>query len=123
MINKIVLSLSFILLGTGVFAQSEEIAMQELTLSDAVMQQYRRFAPTGLNMLQWVPDSDCYAFLSDNYQTLMKASVRNTTARKWVDIQTVNEKLGSEFSSGIFFIPNQRVFTYSVCLKQWIIRA
>ncbi|PHR37194.1 MAG: peptidase S9 [Fluviicola sp.] len=98
MINKIVLSLSFILLGTGVFAQSEEIAMQELTLSDAVMQQYRRFAPTGLNMLQWVPDSDCYAFLSDNYQTLMKASVRNTTARKWVDIQTVNEKLGSEFS-------------------------
>lgn len=118
MINKIVSSLSFILLGTGVFAQSDQISTQEqvltdsevqqsqlirkapeeLTLSDAVMQQYRRFAPTGLNMFQWVPNSDCYAFLSENYQTLMKASVRNTTAREWVTIQTVNAKIGAELN-------------------------
>lgn len=118
MINKIVFSLSFILFGSGVFAQTDQIArpeialqdgvseqtgnlrmaLQELTLPDAVLQQYGRFAPTGLTMFQWVPNSDCYAFLSPNYQTLMKASVRNTTAREWVTIQTVNEKLGAEFN-------------------------
>lgn len=116
MLNRIVVSFSFLALASGVVAQSDQItlqpevpysieqessrfriAQQELTLSDAVMQQYRRFAPTTLNMFQWVPESDCYAFLSENYQTLMKASVRNTEAREWVDIQTVNNKLGSEF--------------------------
>lgn len=116
MLKKIAFSLSFIFLGVGVFAQTDQITSPEivpnnptspesnlfvatpleLTLSDAVMQQYRRFAPTGLNMFQWVPNSDCYAFLSENYQTLMKASVRNTEAREWVTIQTVNDKLGSE---------------------------
>jgi len=116
MLNKLALTLSFVIVGSCIFAQSYRIepqektfidetnqppsgiklAPQELTLSDAVMQQYRRFAPTGLNMFQWVPNSDCYAFLDESYQKLMKASVRNTEPREWVDIQTVNSKLGSE---------------------------
>ena len=117
MLKKTILSLSLIALGSCVFAQSDQIvtqkqvsiddveqqsgrfriAQQELTLQDAVMQQYRAFAPTGLNMFQWIPETDCYTFLSENYQTLMKASMRNTEAREWVDIQTVNSKLESEF--------------------------
>lgn len=118
MIHKILFSLPFILFATAAFAQTDRIplttitaedgvteqlgsrrmAPQELTLSDAVLQQFRNFAPTGLPMFQWVPNTDCYTFLSANFQSLMKASVRNTEAREWVSIQTVNAKLGSEFS-------------------------
>jgi dipeptidyl-peptidase-4 len=125
MLSKIALSLSFVIIGTCALAQSDQIVSekqipldgkveqssallqesQELTLSDAVMQQYRRFAPTGLTMFQWIPNTDCYVYLDETYQKLMKASVRNTEAREWVDIQTVNSKLGSQlyWFSGLTF--------------------
>lgn len=69
--------------------------LKELTLEDAVMQQYRGFYPDQLSMFQWVPETDCYTYL-DNYQKLMKASVSKTEAKEWFSIQTINEKLGSE---------------------------
>ncbi len=98
MMNRILLCLSFFILGTVTFAQGGIVDKKELTLNDAVLQQYRNFAPTNLNMFQWVPNSDCYTFLSSNYQILMKASVRNTAPRELITIQTLNEKLGSELS-------------------------
>ncbi len=69
---------------------------KELTLEDAVMQQYRGFYPKSLTMFNWVPNTDCYTYL-DNYQKLMKASVKNPEAKEWFTIQDVNAKLGSEF--------------------------
>ena len=75
---------------------------KELTLSDAVMKQYRDFRPASLAFFNWVPNTDCYTYL-DGYVTLMKASVQNTEAKKWFTIQQVNEKMSSEFNwfSGI----------------------
>lgn len=70
--------------------------LKELTLQDAVLQQYRNLYPTSLSMFNWVPDTDCYTYLEGGYQKLMKASVRNTEAKEWFTIQQVNEKLGSE---------------------------
>ncbi len=83
--------LAFILLvSTSIFAQDKE-----LTLEDAVMQQYRKFYPQSLTMFSWVPNTDCYTYL-DGYQTLMKASVKNTKAKEIATIQEINEKLGAE---------------------------
>lgn len=69
---------------------------KELTLSDAVMQQYRAFYPKSMTMFNWVPDTDCYTYLK-GYKTLMKASVIKPEAKEWMTIEQVNEKLGSEF--------------------------
>lgn len=80
----------FILLNLISFGQ-----LKELTLEDAVLQQYRSYAPKSLSFFQWLPETDCYAYL-DNYQVLMKASVKDETAKKWLTIQELNEKLGSE---------------------------
>ena len=70
---------------------------KELTLEDAVMQQYRNFYPQSLVMFQWIPNTDCYSYL-DGYQKLMKASVKNTTAKEILNIKQLNEKLGTELS-------------------------
>ena len=69
--------------------------LKELTLEDAVMQQYRNFYPDALTMYSWVPETDCYTYL-DGYQKLMKADVKDTKAKEILSIQTLNEKLGSE---------------------------
>ncbi len=52
-------------------------AQQELTLEDAVMQQYRKFYPESTNMVQWIPGTDNYSFLSADYQTLLKGNAKN----------------------------------------------
>lgn len=70
---------------------------KELTLENAVMQQYRSFYPQSLVMFQWIPNTDCYSYL-EGYQKLMKASVKNTTAKEILTIQELNSKLGSELS-------------------------
>lgn len=80
----------FILSSFAVTAQNKE-----LTLEDAVMQQYRGFYPNSLTMFTWIPNTSSYTYL-DGYRKLMKASVKNTEAKEWYDIATINEKLGSE---------------------------
>lgn len=69
--------------------------LKELTLEDAVMQQYRNFYPTSLTMFQWIPNTSNYSYL-DNYRALMKASVKNTEAKEVISIDDLNAKLGSE---------------------------
>ncbi len=70
--------------------------LKELTLEDAVMQQYRGLAPNSLFAFQWVPNTDCYTYL-EGYKTLMKASVKNTEAKELLTIQDFNAKVGAEF--------------------------
>ena len=70
---------------------------KELTIEDAVMQQYRKFYPQSLTMFNWVPNTDCYTYL-ESYQKLMKASVRNTEAKEILSIQDLNTALGSELN-------------------------
>ncbi len=85
--------LAAILLFSSVsFGQSKE-----LTLEDAVMQQYRKFAPKSLTMFSWVPNTDCYTYLESS-QILMKASVENTEAKELLTIQQLNAVLDAELS-------------------------
>lgn len=69
--------------------------LKELTLEDAVMQQYRGFYPTSLQLFQWIPETDCYSYL-DNYTKLMKGSVKDESAKEVLTIQDLNAKLNAE---------------------------
>ncbi len=89
---KKILSLIIIaLIATTSFGQSTE-----LTLEEAVMEQYRKFAPTSLIMFKWIPETVNYTYLSENYQTLMKASVKDKSGEEWIRIQDINKALNSE---------------------------
>lgn len=91
---------------TGVLFAQKHVGSpkKELTLEDAVMQQYRNFYPESLTMFQWIPGTDQYTYL-EGYQKLMKGSANNTSATEWLTIQDVNANLGSElyWFSGLEF--------------------
>ena len=65
---KQLISLYFIALFGLTFAQ------QELTLEDAVMQQYRKFYPERITGFSWLPNTTNYVYLSSDRGTLYKSS-------------------------------------------------
>ncbi|MBU2020151.1 MAG: DPP IV N-terminal domain-containing protein [Bacteroidetes bacterium] len=67
-------------------------AQTKLTLEDAVLQQYRKFASDNLFGFAWVPNTDCYSYL-EAYRTLKKASFTNTEAKTVLTIDEVNTAL------------------------------
>lgn len=89
--KNILLSLSLIFVLGGAFAQ------QKLTIEDAVMQQYRKFAPESMSFFKWVPNTDCYTYLP-GYINLKKASFTNTKEKDWFTIKEVNKALGSKMN-------------------------
>jgi len=66
MIKKI-LFIGAVVLSSGLMAQKKE-----LTLKDAVLNQYRTFGPDRLYGFQWIPNTDFYSFFSKNYPKLYK---------------------------------------------------
>jgi dipeptidyl-peptidase-4 len=81
----------FVFLSFGAFAQK-----RELTLSESVLQQYRAFRPESLTGFSWIPNSDNYVYVSDNYQTMYTTSAKKNTPETWFIIQDVNKALGAE---------------------------
>jgi len=63
-------------------------AQKELTLEDAVMNQYRAYYPKNSTMVKWIPNTSNYSFLSADYQTLKKGNVKNS---KVIDVITTAE--------------------------------
>jgi dipeptidyl-peptidase-4 len=61
-------------IGLGAFSVT---AQKELTLEDAVMNQYRAYYPENSVMVNWIPNTDNFAYLSSDYQTLLKGNVKN----------------------------------------------
>lgn len=86
---------NWILLFSAIISLTAFSQKKELTLPDAVMQQYRGFYPTSLTLFQWVPQTDCYSYL-EGYRTLMKANVKDNEAKKELTIQELNEKIDAE---------------------------
>ncbi len=70
-------------------------AQKKLTLEEAVLQQYRAFAPERMPFFKWVPNTDCYTYL-DGYVNLKKASFGKTDAKEWFSIAEVNKALDSK---------------------------
>ncbi|MFT5820043.1 MAG: dipeptidyl-peptidase-4 [Crocinitomix sp.] len=66
--------LLFLLIGaTANVAQ----AQQELTLEDAVLQQYGKFYPSRTVAVNWIPGTQNFSFLSADYQTLLMGNAKN----------------------------------------------
>lgn len=94
---KHLVSILIISISTISFAQGYRTT--ELTLEDAVMQQWRKFYPDQLRGFSWVPNTDCYTYLNSSYQKLLKASMQDTSAKEILSIQDVNKVLKSELYS------------------------
>lgn len=52
-------------------------AQRELTLEDAVMNQYRDYYPQNTTLFSWIPNSADFCFLTSDYQTLMRGNTKN----------------------------------------------
>lgn len=87
---------SFLFVGACLLSAFTFSQQKELTLKDAVMQQYRAFLPDQMVMFQWIPNSDQYSYL-DGYIKLMKGGV-NEDSKTLFTIQEVNTILGSELN-------------------------
>lgn len=99
--NKYLSLLVFFILGVNAFAQKKQ-----LSLSDAVLQQYRSFRDEQMNGVAWIPGTDSYVYVSNNYQLLYQASVKKTTPEQLLTIQEANTVLGAQLYSfyGFSFI-------------------
>jgi dipeptidyl-peptidase-4 len=82
-----------VLTGVSVHAQKKE-----LTLSDAVLQQYRAFRSDQLTGFSWVPKSDSYVY-ADGYTTMKRTNVKKNVPETWFTIQDVNAALGSDLTN------------------------
>ncbi len=69
-------------------------AQQKLTLEEAVTGQFRQFAPTTIQQLQWVPGADLYSYVKD--ETLSVGGVKQGTPdRKILALPELNTMLGN----------------------------
>ena len=91
--KKVFASLVFILCFLNIIAQQKE-----LTLKDAVLQQYGKFYPEHIQGFQWVPGTNSYTYL-ENGTILKKASAENAKENTQISIAELNEGLGSELKS------------------------
>jgi len=89
--NKLLMALGIFTLATQSFGQKKE-----LTLKDAVLGQYRTFAPDQMPGFQWIPNTDAYTFYSKNYQTMYRSSLKAKEDKEALAIQEMNQFLGSE---------------------------
>lgn len=99
----------FLLLGFSqvVFAQ------KELSLADAVMEQYRKFRPDYIFNFQWIPNSSDYSHIKGFTTLVIYDSKKKTNLN--IEIADVNKALGTElrwfsgmrwFSTSEFFLNN-----------------
>lgn len=86
---------------------------KELTLKDAVLQQYGKFYPEHIQGFQWVPGTTSYAYL-ENRTTLKKASVENKNESESLSIAEVNQALGSDLNGFSGLIWNNAASFYLI---------
>ena len=90
---KILLSTICIVLISGYsFGQKKE-----LTLEQAVLNQYRGFAPDKMPFFKWIPESENFTFLK-GYTTLMRGSTKSKEFEKLYSIQEINTLLNSKLN-------------------------
>lgn len=67
-----------------------------LTLQEAVAEQYRKFYPQQLPFIQWIPNSEKYAY-AKGYVQLAVGDISDTDEKIVFPIMLVNNKLSSKF--------------------------
>ncbi|SRX54454.1 DPP IV N-terminal domain-containing protein [Aequorivita sp. CIP111184] len=71
---------------------------KELTLKDAVMEQYGKFYPQNIKGFQWIPGTTSYTFL-ENRTTLKKGYADNKNETEDLSIAEVNKALSSDLKN------------------------
>jgi dipeptidyl-peptidase 4 len=84
----------FLFLSTcfSIFSQKKQ-----LTLKEAVTQQYRAFAPEQLTLFQWIPNTNEYTYL-EAYTVLKKGNVKTDKTEVLLTIAELNAALGSKLA-------------------------
>ena len=92
MIKKIIFFLSITLV-------SSTFAQKQLTLDDAVLQQYRQFRADGLTGFQWIPNSNDYVYYTDGWKTMVIANPKNAATKEKISLETINKALGTNLKN------------------------
>ena len=104
------------------------IAQEELTLDDAVMQQYRKFYPERITGFSWLPNTTKYAYLSSDRGILYKSNPATKKEEVLLNIKELNQLLGTklwgfyplEFTDEHTFFMNDGTSFYEVNLQESI---
>ena len=72
-------------------------AQKDLNLEDAVLNQYRKYAPDRVTNFQWIPEGTEYSFLTEKRTQLVKSNIQSDAIEKIISIADVNKILGTEF--------------------------
>ncbi len=75
----------FSILFVGLIAFSIQAQKKELSLNDAVMQQYRGFYPERTIQFKWIPGTQHYAYLSKDYQKLLQGSIGKSEPKELIN--------------------------------------
>lgn len=78
----------FLFAGTLTFGQGKE-----LTLNDAVMEQYRGFYPTHTFGVQWIPGEDAYSMI-EKYSTLVKVDAKSGKKTVLASLESIKTETG-----------------------------
>jgi len=81
--------LSFLLISTTVFAQ------EKLTLEESIMGQFRQFAPTRVDQLQWIKGSEQYCYVKNSELWIAKTKGK-TSERVLFTLDQINSWKGGE---------------------------
>ncbi|MBD3636968.1 MAG: DPP IV N-terminal domain-containing protein [Crocinitomicaceae bacterium] len=83
----------FIVLFIGITS----FAQADLSLEDAVMQQWRNFYPSHTLMVNWIPDTKTYSYLSSDYRTLKMGNVKKSSSTDLLNIDDLKDITGESF--------------------------
>ena len=89
------LNLVFACLTLTTLSFSQVKTKKELSLKDAVLQQYRGLAPTKMLGFSFIPNTTEYAYF-DKYTTLIKGDIKTGKIDTLLKINILNEKLGTQ---------------------------
>lgn len=78
------------------FIGLQSFAQADLSLKDAVMGQWRQFYPTHTNMVQWIPGTKTFGYLSQDYQTLKAGDVKKSSSTDLVTTKQLTDWTGGE---------------------------
>ncbi|MFN5294894.1 MAG: DPP IV N-terminal domain-containing protein [Flavobacteriales bacterium] len=83
-----------LLLVTALFLSCAGFSQQRLTLEEAVTGQFRQFAPSTIQQLQWVPGADLYSYVKD--ETLWIGAVKQGNPdKKILGLPELNTFMGN----------------------------
>jgi dipeptidyl-peptidase-4 len=108
----------FLVLSCTLFSFSQK---KELSLSDAVLQQYRGLSPEKLYGFTWLPNSNKYSFFDNRFSELFIGQVGIYKNQKTIDVKEISSILNEEIRYfGGFNWLNEEQFLFNNGIKYFV---